>query len=260
MGGLLVKRILVDLNRPGQIEKLRRVKPVLYISTPAQGADLAAVASWLSVNPQLTDMRPADLNSFIQSLENQWQDLMRERDAQLQLFPQSFCAYETKPTYGIVVVSRVYAATRCDENPFPVDEDHAGVVKPVSKDADIYKWARSRIDQTSTRARREGPRTPPNATPAVSDVRLVVGNPVFWIYNPSSVVAQQPKYQLGLWNLHLPDPNPNEPRLNLRIPVKLMQDYIVAGRGLGPWQILDLSPAGRDVKQGHVVFGIASLQ
>jgi len=131
MGGLLVKRILVDLNRPGQIEKLRRVKAVLYISTPAQGADLAAVASWLSVNPQLTDMRPADLNSFIQSLENQWQDLMRERDAQLQLFPQSFCAYETKPTYGIVVVSRVYAATRCDENPFPVDEDHAGVVKPV---------------------------------------------------------------------------------------------------------------------------------
>ena len=75
MGGLVVKRTLTGLNRPNYIEKLRRVKAVLYISTPAQGADIASVGSYLSVNPQLHDMRPADLNSFIQSLENQWQDL-----------------------------------------------------------------------------------------------------------------------------------------------------------------------------------------
>lgn len=66
MGGLVTKRILVDLNRPTQVEKLRRVKAVLYISTPAQGAKLAEIGSWLSLNPQLRDMRPADLNSFLQ--------------------------------------------------------------------------------------------------------------------------------------------------------------------------------------------------
>lgn len=264
MGGLIVKRVLTDLNRPSHIDKLRHVKAVLYISTPAQGADIAAVGSWLSINPQLGDMRPADLNSFIQSLENQWQNLLRDRDTQFQLFPQSFCAYETKPTYGIMVISRVYATTRCDENPFPVDEDHTGIVKPASKDADVYKWVQHRIQQTSARVR-AGTRTTPNAAPTVSDVRLVIGqlaNPVFWVFNPSGVVAQQPKYQLNLWNLHLPDPSPSPdvPRLNLRIPVKLMQDYILAGRALGPWRILDLSPSGRDVVRGHVLFGVASLQ
>jgi len=150
MGGLVVKRMLVDLNRPKQVEKLRQVKAVLYIFTPAQGASIAELGSWLSANPQLGDMRVADLNSFLQSLENQWQDLIRERGA--QPFPQSFCAYETKPTYGGMVVTRVYAATICDLNPFPVDEDHATIVKPASTDADIYKWARGRIQEASALA------------------------------------------------------------------------------------------------------------
>lgn len=148
MGGLVAKRILVDLHRPRQEEKLRRVKAVLYISTPAQGANLAELGSWLSINPQLRDMRPADLNSFLQSLENQWQNLMRDRGS--QVFPLSFCAYETKPTYGNVVVSRVYAATICDQNPFPVDEDHGGIVKPATMDADIYAWARARIQEAGS--------------------------------------------------------------------------------------------------------------
>jgi pimeloyl-ACP methyl ester carboxylesterase len=147
MGGLLVKRMLVNLNRPGETEKLRRVKAVLYISTPAQGANLADLASWLSLNPQLDDMRVADLNSFLQALENQWQDLIRDRGN--QIFPRSFCAYETKPTHGTVVVSRVYAATYCDQNPIAVDEDHSGIVKPYNRQADIYVWARARIQETS---------------------------------------------------------------------------------------------------------------
>jgi predicted alpha/beta hydrolase family esterase len=125
MGGLIVKRMLVDLHRPKQVEKLRQVKAVLYISTPAQGANSAVVGSWLSLNPQLRDMRTADLNSFLRSLEDQWQDLMRERKT--ETFPLSFCAYETKPTHGITIVNRVYASTTCDHKPFPIDEDHGGI-------------------------------------------------------------------------------------------------------------------------------------
>jgi pimeloyl-ACP methyl ester carboxylesterase len=150
MGGLVIKRMLGDLNRPGQVEKLRKVTAVLYVSTPAQGADLADYGSWLSLNPQLRDMRPADLNSFLQTVENQWQNLMRERGK--EVFPRVFCAYETKPTYGKLVVSRVYAATICDQNPFPINEDHAAIVKPFSMDADIYKWSRKRIRETSVLA------------------------------------------------------------------------------------------------------------
>lgn len=147
MGGLVVKQMLVNLNRPKQIEKLRRVKAVLYISTPAQGANIAELGSLFSVNPQLRDMKPADLNSFLQSLEDQWQDLLRDRGT--EIFPQSFCAYETKPTYGTIVVSRVYAATICDQNPFPVDANHTDIVKPASRDADIYRWARARIKEAT---------------------------------------------------------------------------------------------------------------
>ena len=55
MGGLIVKRMLVELNRPSELETLRRVRTVLFISTPAQGATLADMASWLSLNPQLRD-------------------------------------------------------------------------------------------------------------------------------------------------------------------------------------------------------------
>jgi hypothetical protein len=103
--------------------------------------------SWLSLNPQLGDMRVADLNSFLQALENQWQDLIRDRGN--QPYPRSFCAYETKPTLGTVVVSRVYAVTYCDQNPIAVDEDHSGIVKPYGREADIYVWARARIHETS---------------------------------------------------------------------------------------------------------------
>ena len=93
MGGLIAKRILVDLNRVTQIDKLRRVKAVFYISTPAQGAPLAEVGSWLSKNPQLKDMIPADLNSFLQVIENMWQNLMRDRPRGTGDFPRAYCAY-----------------------------------------------------------------------------------------------------------------------------------------------------------------------
>jgi pimeloyl-ACP methyl ester carboxylesterase len=259
MGGLLVKRMLVDLNRPGQVEKLRQVKAVLFISTPAQGSNLAELGSFLTVNPQLGDMRVADLNSFLQTVEDQWQDLLRDRNT--HLFPRVFCAYETKPTKGTMVVNRVYSATICDENPNPIPEDHSTIVKPISAQADIYIWARARIEATSTLAR-ESPRTPPNNVPAFSDVRLVVGrhtDPVFWVYNSSNTVAQQPKYQLNLWDLNMRDPDPKEARLNLQIPAQVMQDYILPGQALGPWRILGLSGRGSTITPGHVVFGYGQV-
>jgi hypothetical protein len=45
----------------------------------SQGASLAEIGSWFSQNPQLRGMEPADFNHFVQSVENQWQNLIRER-------------------------------------------------------------------------------------------------------------------------------------------------------------------------------------
>jgi len=151
MGGLVVKRMLVDLNRPTEVDNLRRVRAVLYISTPAQGAPIADLASWLSLNPQLRDMKPADLNTFLQSLENQWQNLLRDRDATRSIFPKSYCAYETKPTLGIMIVSRVYAATRCDNIPYPIDLDHVAISKPENDGVDPYVWSKARLLEAAGR-------------------------------------------------------------------------------------------------------------
>ncbi|MDH4187584.1 MAG: alpha/beta fold hydrolase [Nitrospira sp.] len=154
MGGLVVKGVLANLNRPSHIQKLRIIKAVLYISTPAQGATLAEFGTWLSANPQLRDMEPAHFNDFLQALENDWQDLFRDRGT--PSFPQSFCAYETKSTNGIHIVNRVYATTYCDQNPVAVDEDHFSIVKPSNRESDIYVWARARILDTSALA--QGPK------------------------------------------------------------------------------------------------------
>ncbi len=154
MGGLVVKRVLVDLHRPNEMDKLRKIKAVLFIATPVQGSNFAELASYLSFNPQLASLKPSEFNDFLQTLENQYQNLMRDRPA--PTFPRSFCAYETKPTYGTVIVSRRDAATTCDQTPIAVDENHTNIVKPMSRDSTIYGWARARILETSILA--EGPR------------------------------------------------------------------------------------------------------
>jgi pimeloyl-ACP methyl ester carboxylesterase len=186
MGGLITKRLLVELNRPipSELHTLRRVRTVLFISTPAQGATLADMASWLSLNPQLRDMAPADLNSFLQSVDNQWHVLMQDRDAFGAIFPRAYCAYETLPTAGIVVVSRIYAATRCDPPRYPIDLDHNAIAKPQSRDDDPYPWARARILETAalspSRSTQLTP-SPPNAQERIdrmqSDVAKLVRFP-----------------------------------------------------------------------------------
>jgi triacylglycerol esterase/lipase EstA (alpha/beta hydrolase family) len=97
MGGLIAKRMLVDLNRPNTAELacLDKVKAVLFISTPAHGATLAEIASWLSLNPQISNLKAATLNAFLQMLENSWTNLLRDRDSLPVQTPKSFSAYET---------------------------------------------------------------------------------------------------------------------------------------------------------------------
>lgn len=153
MGGLVAKRIVAGLNRPAADDRLKRVTGVLLISTPSQGAPLADIADWVSMNPQFRDMSPADFNTYLQSVENQWQQLLIDRDHRRLTHPRAFCAYETRATAGrTIVVSRVYAATRCDRNPYPMDLDHFAIVKPHDRNDDPYRWAKSRILESMSAA------------------------------------------------------------------------------------------------------------
>ncbi|GJL49171.1 MAG: hypothetical protein NPIRA01_03980 [Nitrospirales bacterium] len=149
MGGLIAKRILVELNRPSENQRLRQVRTVLFLSTPAQGAELADIGEWLSSNPQVEDLKPADLKAFLQSLENQWQNLLRDRDQARHLFPRSYCAYETQATFGMMVVNRIYATSQCDLNPIAIDRNHSDIVKPKDREDDTYRWTKARIQEAA---------------------------------------------------------------------------------------------------------------
>jgi hypothetical protein len=92
-------------------------------------------------------MKPANLNSYLQSIENQWHSLMQDRGN--RPFPRSYVAYEKKPTWGIVIVDKVSALTDHDDEMFPVPADHINIAKPRDAQSDIYIWVRSRLLDTS---------------------------------------------------------------------------------------------------------------
>jgi pimeloyl-ACP methyl ester carboxylesterase len=156
MGGLVAKRLLVNLGHPSQVERLSKVRAVLFIATPAQGVEKADWAYLTSGNPQLRDMSPSDYNSYLQMLENEWLQVISERGA--NGFPRSYCAHETKPTgwglFSRVIVNRTSAMTHCDNIGMePVDENHINIVKPLNAQSAIYRWAQARLVETSRSAK-----------------------------------------------------------------------------------------------------------
>jgi len=147
MGGLVTKALLLDLNSPRHIETLRRFKTASFLSTPALGAPIADVADWLSNNPQLGNMSAKDFNTFLGRLERQWQGLLRERDTAGAHWPRIYCAYEKQAVAGrILVVPRLYASTRCDDDPYPMETaDHISIAKPDGVESDQYTWVKNHI-------------------------------------------------------------------------------------------------------------------
>jgi pimeloyl-ACP methyl ester carboxylesterase len=145
MGGLVIKSMLLRLAIGPDVNMFRQVKSVIYLSTPAQGASIASLGSWFSMNPQLRDMEQAHLNTYIQSLEDGWVQMMISRDQAKARFPRVHCAYETQATYGVLVVPREMANTRCDAPLYSMPFDHFGMVTPTQQDADPYLWVMKRI-------------------------------------------------------------------------------------------------------------------
>ncbi|WBM69342.1 DUF4384 domain-containing protein [Buttiauxella sp. WJP83] len=143
MGGLITKRMLrmLQVNTP---ESFHKVKSVIFFSTPAQGADLAAMAKWISNNPQFENMKPSDFNPFLQVLDNDWNSLLRARTVDAP-FPKSYCAYETEALWPVIVVPRSGSERGCDETPVAFARNHSTIVKPLSADDEIHKYLRARI-------------------------------------------------------------------------------------------------------------------
>jgi tetratricopeptide (TPR) repeat protein len=153
MGGLVVKSMLTRLNSGSEGSMLRQVKSVVFLSTPAQGASIAGFGSWFLLNPQLKDMERAHLNTYIQSLEDTWVTLITDRDMAKVRFPRVHCAYETQETFGVLVVPREMANTRCDGTLQPLPFHHHGVAIPTSRDTDPYLWVMARVLEVNEEAK-----------------------------------------------------------------------------------------------------------
>jgi tetratricopeptide (TPR) repeat protein len=141
MGGLVTKSMLTRLNRGQDVTHLRRVKGVVYLATPAQGADAARLTAWFSLNPQLGNMERASLNAYISSLEDQWIQLIEDRNTDRAEFPRAYCAYETLRTGPVFVAPKELVSSRCDGPLHPMPFNHFGMAEPTQKDDDPYLWA-----------------------------------------------------------------------------------------------------------------------
>lgn len=145
MGGLIVKRILNILDSPSRIADLRRIRAVFLFSTPSRGAPIAKIMEVLGGNQQIGDMIPANFNTFLQSLENDYQEMVRERNHAHEDYPQIFCAYETQPTLRVLIAPLAYTATSCDNTPHAMNCNHSQCVKPRDMNSDPYPWTKARI-------------------------------------------------------------------------------------------------------------------
>jgi pimeloyl-ACP methyl ester carboxylesterase len=145
MGGLIAKRMLTSLRDSNEMEKLKQVLSLVCLATPAQGAQIASVAHWFSANSQFEGMMAAHMNESIKQLEDSWFNLLRQRDKSFEIFPQVHCAYETLKMFGILVVPREMANTRCDSTLYPMPFNHTDMTKVTRTDEDPYLWTMARV-------------------------------------------------------------------------------------------------------------------
>jgi hypothetical protein len=153
-GGIVLRRILVRLRNQGQAAALQRVGAVVFFAVPTAGAPIADLARWLSANPQLRDLSPAEMMSYLGSVDNDWEDLLRQRDVAGNRRPLVYCAYEVLDTAIGPIVPTLYSRTRCDEAPRPFDDrDHSTLVKPINARTDnVYAWTKGKLQGIRPRA------------------------------------------------------------------------------------------------------------
>lgn len=117
MGGLVVLRELLT-NRA----VLDQVPGVVFFGTPQEGSQITAIAQHVARNPAIEQMLPADRNGYLRVLNDEWRSLPTR--------PIVRCAYEKRPTFGVMIVPWESATRFCDGAPVAIDADHLSIVKP----------------------------------------------------------------------------------------------------------------------------------
>jgi pimeloyl-ACP methyl ester carboxylesterase len=171
LGGLIVQRFLLTHR-----EYAKQVKLIYFFSTPETGAQVAKVGSVFSQDPLLREMFPGDENDYLQNLEMEW------RAAGFGSI-RRYCAYETRPTNGILVVDRLSGTRNCGKA-VALNEDHFSIVKPCSTEDDAYTALRNAVEENpaplaeSARWVRIDPIRPPEFAKSISRTLTGVDSPL----------------------------------------------------------------------------------
>ncbi len=121
MGGLVAMRTVI--SNPELSEKTPLM--VLY-ATPQEGAQITQIGKLLIPNNAIRQMTLVDANDYLKQLSDDWVRLKQRGRA-----PFVECAYETKTTFGVMIVPWSSATRFCDAvAPGIGDADHLSIVKP----------------------------------------------------------------------------------------------------------------------------------
>jgi pimeloyl-ACP methyl ester carboxylesterase len=127
MGGLVLRQFLLTKR-----DRLSKVPMLYFFATPTDGSELTEAAKALSSNPQLRGMLPLEDNDLLQSIQSQWRGWDKAKET------PSYCAYETLPTAGVMVVKQSSAIALCNQDLDPMAANHIDIVKPQDRDDPRY--------------------------------------------------------------------------------------------------------------------------
>jgi hypothetical protein len=152
MGGIVVRSALLRLALSDHPEFLSKVPFIFQYATPSEGAEVAQLASSIkaSKNPQLLSLLPTGLerSTELDRLRSDW-GTYRQRGKGV---PMVFCAFETKETFGFLIVSPNSARSSCDGVPQAIIADHIDIVKPMKNTAKPYALLSERLQSLRPQA------------------------------------------------------------------------------------------------------------
>ena len=126
MGALVTRSFLLKYR-----DIAARTDFLYFLSSPTTGAEVAALAALINRSPQLSKMKPLQSADYLADLQRSWL-------AAKFPFP-TFCAYEKRPTFGILVVTQSSASSLCTRALDPIDADHISISKPAKRTSAQYE-------------------------------------------------------------------------------------------------------------------------
>lgn len=149
MGGLIVKQLLLNVNKLGEKGRklLENTKAIIFLSTPHLGSSIAKTVTKFkfATNPSVELFELSTQSEYLINLHNEFMDLIR-KDNSLKIL--SLC--EGKLTYlgfNLYTTTVTEASANIDYGEFYLvdNKDHLNICKPESQDCFVYTKIRDFI-------------------------------------------------------------------------------------------------------------------